>query len=99
METYAEAMSRLVGRLECGSLGVMLGMLLPLIVCLGLAVVVLALVAIPARRQGRDLLTDRGEAVFVRVKTGAGQAGPKAGEMMTNAAATIQRAMPKERRH
>ncbi|MGL5930555.1 MAG: hypothetical protein ACRCY8_16615 [Dermatophilaceae bacterium] len=40
-------------------LAVVLGMLL----CLVLAVVVVAVVAVPARRSGRDLLTERGEAV------------------------------------
>ncbi|MFN8096987.1 MAG: hypothetical protein U0Q21_01650 [Dermatophilaceae bacterium] len=77
----------------------MLGVLIPLLICLVLAVVVLALVAIPARRSGRDLLTDRGEAVFVRVKTGAGEIGPKAGELASQAAAGVARVLPKERRH
>ncbi len=77
----------------------MLGVLLPLLICLVLAVVVLGLVAIPARRSGRDLLTDRGEAVFVRVKTSAGEIGPKAGEIASQAASGMAKVLPKERRH
>ncbi|MGL5865111.1 MAG: hypothetical protein ACRCYX_04450 [Dermatophilaceae bacterium] len=34
-----------------------------LLTCLVLAVVVVAVVAVPARRSGRDLLTERGESV------------------------------------
>ncbi|MBK6887167.1 MAG: hypothetical protein IPH03_12570 [Tetrasphaera sp.] len=77
----------------------MLGVLLPLLVAIAVAVVVLAVVAIPARRSGRDLLTDRGEAVFVKVKTGAGEIGPKAGEIASQAAAGVAKVLPKERRH
>lgn len=57
-----------------------LGMLVSVI----LAVAVVGLVAIPARREGRDLLTPRGEEVVSRVreKTGAavGTAREKTGE-------------------
>jgi len=43
-----------------------------MLVCVVLAVVVVGLVAIPARREGRDLLTPKGEEVvaLVREKTG-----------------------------
>ncbi|MGL4176381.1 MAG: hypothetical protein ACRCSN_09925 [Dermatophilaceae bacterium] len=41
----------------------MLTVVLGMLVCLVLAGVVLAVVAVPARRSGRDLLTERGEAV------------------------------------
>ncbi|HET7763128.1 MAG TPA: hypothetical protein VFL46_12260 [Phycicoccus sp.] len=40
-------------------LAVVLGMLL----CLALALAVLVVVAVPARRSGRDVLTERGEEV------------------------------------
>ncbi|MEI2777563.1 MAG: hypothetical protein V9G19_16625 [Tetrasphaera sp.] len=77
----------------------MLATLAVLLLCLAIAVTVLVLVAVPARRQGRDLLTDRGEAVFVRVRTSAENAGPKAGELVSTAAASLARAVPRERRH
>lgn len=77
----------------------MLAALVVLLVCLAIAVTVLALVAVPARRDGRDLLTDRGEAVFVRVRTGAENAAPRAGEIVSSAAASLARAIPRERRH
>lgn len=77
----------------------MLTVLLLLLLCLALAVVVLGLVAIPARRSGRSVLTDRGEAVFVRIRTGAGQASARASEEIGHAAAGVSRVLPKERRH
>ena len=43
---------------------VVLGML----VCVGLALAVLALVAVPARRQGRDVLSERGEQVIESIR-------------------------------
>ena len=43
---------------------VVLGMLL----CVGLALAVLALVAVPARRQGRDVLSERGEQVIESIR-------------------------------
>lgn len=76
----------------------MLATLVVLLVCIAIAVTVVALVAVPARREGRELLTDRGEAVYVRVHSGAGNAAPKAGEIVYNAAASLAR-IPRERRH
>ena len=67
----------------------MFPLVLGLLVCLVLAVVVLGLGAVPARREGRDLLTERGERVVVRVKDQAdaakeraGQAGHRAGGLV-----------------
>lgn len=68
----------------------MLSVLLPLVLCLVLAVVVLGLVAIPARRAGRDVLTARGEEVFVRVKSGTDAATTKTTELVGNAAARVR---------
>ena len=47
-------------------------LILAMLLCVALAVAVVCLVAIPARREGRDLLTPKGEEVVsrVRVKTG-----------------------------
>ncbi len=55
-----------------------------LLICVALAIAVLALVAVPARRQGRDLLTERGERVVVKVRTGAESAVAKTGEVVSN---------------
>ena len=51
----------------------MVALVLGMLVCVALAVAVVGLVAIPARRQGRDLLTPKGEEVvaIVREKTGS----------------------------
>jgi hypothetical protein len=48
-------------------------LVLAMAVCVGLAVVVVCAVAIPARRQGRDMLTPKGEEVVtaMREKTGS----------------------------
>lgn len=45
-----------------------------MLLCVVLAVAVVGLVAIPARRQGRDLLTPRGEEVMSRVRVRTGSA-------------------------
>ncbi len=45
----------------------MVALILGLLLCVGLAVVVVGLVAVPARREGRDVLTPRGEQVLTRV--------------------------------
>ncbi len=51
----------------------MVALVLGMLVCVALAIAVVGLVAIPARRQGRDLLTPKGEEVvaIVREKTGS----------------------------
>jgi hypothetical protein len=45
-----------------------------MLLCLLLAVAVVGLVAIPARREGRDLLTPKGEEVVSRVRERTGSA-------------------------
>jgi len=51
----------------------MVVLIVGMVLCLVLAVAVVGLVAIPARRQGRDVLTPKGEEVLSRVieKTGS----------------------------
>lgn len=66
-------------------------MLLPLAVCLVIAVLVLALVAIPARRQGREVLTARGEEVFVKVKAGTDGAAQATTTLVGQAAAKVRK--------
>jgi hypothetical protein len=45
-----------------------------MLLCVVLAVAVLGMVAIPARREGRDLLTPKGEQVVSRVREKTGSA-------------------------
>ena len=51
----------------------MVALIVGMLLCVMLAVAVVAVVAIPARRQGRDLLTPKGDEVVSRVRelTGA----------------------------
>jgi hypothetical protein len=53
-----------------GMVLLIIGMLLSL----GLAVAVVGLVAVPARREGRDVLTQRGEDVVAAIRAQAGVA-------------------------
>ena len=46
----------------------MIALVFAMIVCLVLGLAVVAVVAIPARREGRDVLTARGEDVDTRVR-------------------------------
>jgi hypothetical protein len=52
----------------------MVALIVGMLLCLVLAVAVVGLVAIPARRQGRDVLTPRGEEVLTRVREKTGSA-------------------------
>ena len=68
----------------------MVALILGLLFCVAVAMVVVGLVAVPARRQGRDVLTPKGEQVLARVlekgatddeapATGTGAAAPPSG--------------------
>ena len=46
-----------------GTVVTMVSVVLGMLFCLGLALAVMALVAVPARRAGRDVLSERGEEV------------------------------------
>lgn len=46
----------------------MVALIIGMLICVGLALVVVALVAVPARRDGRGILTPRGEEVVVALK-------------------------------
>jgi hypothetical protein len=50
----------------------MVVLIIGMLLCVGLAVAVVAVVAIPARREGRDLLTPQGEELVSLVKDSAG---------------------------
>ena len=51
----------------------MVVLIVGMLLCLGLAIAVVGMVAVPARREGRDVLTPKGEEVvaLVKEKTGA----------------------------
>jgi hypothetical protein len=46
----------------------MVSLVLGLLFCVSLALVVMALVAVPARRHGRGVFTERGEAVLGSIR-------------------------------
>jgi hypothetical protein len=52
----------------------MVVLIIGMLLCLMLAVAVVGLVAVPARREGRDLLTPKGEEVLSRVREKTGSA-------------------------
>lgn len=49
-------------------MGAMTALVLAMILCLGLGLAVVGVVAVPARREGREVLTAKGEKVVERVK-------------------------------
>ncbi len=46
----------------------MLALIIGMLLCVGLALAVVAVVAVPARREGRDLLSPQGEEIVAAVK-------------------------------
>ena len=46
----------------------MVPLIIGMLLCVGLALAVVALVAVPARREGRDLLSPQGEEIVAAVK-------------------------------
>ena len=46
----------------------MVSVVVGMLFCVALALVVMALVAVPARRQGREVLTERGEEVLESIR-------------------------------
>ena len=46
----------------------MVSLVLGMLLCVALALVVVALVAVPARRAGREVLTERGEEVIGSIR-------------------------------
>lgn len=69
----------------------MTAIVIGLLLCLALSVVVLGLVAVPARREGRDLLTPRGERVVVRVRSTADTAASRTSSALSSATASRKR--------
>ena len=56
------------------TLDIMTALVLGMLFCLALAIAVVLLVAIPARREGRDVLTSRGEDVVDSMRSVADSA-------------------------
>ncbi|KRE38509.1 hypothetical protein ASG73_06150 [Janibacter sp. Soil728] len=63
----------------------MTAMIVGLLLCLALSVAVMSLVAIPARREGREVLTARGERVVVKVREGADGAASRTSDLISSA--------------
>jgi hypothetical protein len=65
----------------------MVSVVLGMLFCVGLALAVVALVAVPARRAGRDVLTERGEEVVGSLRERqfrsgrAGSVAPESGSL------------------
>ena len=66
----------------------MTAMIVGLILCLVLSFAVMGLVAIPARREGREILTARGERVVVRVRSSADTAASRTSSALSSATAS-----------
>lgn len=60
----------------------MLVLVIAMIICIGLAVAVVVIVAMPARREGRDLLAPRGEEVVEKVKEASWATRDKTSELL-----------------
>lgn len=58
--------------------------ILGLLGCLLLSVIVMGIVAIPARREGRGVLTERGERVVVKVRERADSAASRTSSAVTS---------------
>jgi hypothetical protein len=63
----------------------MVALIIGMLVCLGLAVAIVAVVAIPARREGRELLTPQGEDLVALVKERTEATLEKTGDALTSA--------------
>ncbi|WP_338751279.1 hypothetical protein [Janibacter alittae] len=66
----------------------MTAVIVGLLICLVLSVVVMAAAAIPARRDGREILTARGERVVVKVRETTDGATSRASDAVSQATPT-----------
>lgn len=64
-----------------------MALIIGMLICIGLALAVVGLVAVPARREGRDVLTPRGEEVVaaIRAQTGGTTTGAEQRDATTDA--------------
>lgn len=70
----------------------MTAMIVGLLICLALSVAVMAIVALPARREGREILTARGERVVVKVRESADGAASSASNLISSAGPSKRKA-------
>ena len=63
----------------------MVPLIIGMLICVGLAVTVVAVVAIPARREGRGVLTPQGEELIAVVKEKTESTLEKTGDALTSA--------------
>ena len=63
----------------------MVALIIGMLICVGLAVTVVAVVAIPARREGRGVLTPQGEELIAVVKEKTESTLEKTGDAITSA--------------
>ena len=63
----------------------MVALIIGMLICVGLAVAVVAVVAIPARREVRELLTRQGEELIAVVKEKTESTLEKTGDALTSA--------------
>lgn len=61
----------------------MVALIIGMLICVGLALAVVGLVAIPARREGRELLTPRGEEVMAMAKEKTQSTFEKTGDVLS----------------
>lgn len=76
----------------------MTAVIVGLLICLVLSAAVMAVVAIPARRDGREILTARGERVVVRVRERTDNATSRASEAVAQATPTRRSDPPSNRK-
>ena len=75
----------------------MTAMIVGLLLCLVLSVLVMGLVAIPARREGREILTARGERVVVKVRESADGAASRTSELISGTSGSKRRVTDKRK--
>ena len=63
----------------------MVALIIGMLVCVGLAVAVVAIVAVPARREGRELLTPQGEELVAVVREKTETTLEKTGDALSSA--------------
>jgi hypothetical protein len=63
----------------------MVALIIGMLICVGLAVAVVAIVAIPARREGRDILTPQGEELMALAKERTESALERTGDALATA--------------
>jgi uncharacterized membrane protein YdfJ with MMPL/SSD domain len=63
----------------------MVALIIGMLICVALAVAVVAIVAIPARREGREILTPQGEELMTLAKEKTETALGKTGDALSSA--------------